>query len=203
MPYRAALGAEAIERQALYMKEVEVMYVCEICGKEFDNFSKYGGHKSGHSRLGKKRKDEYGKRIRPVVYGSICMNCGGEVRTGNKYCSKSCQNEYEQKEWEKKWLSGEISGYSEKDHWGNVPDRIRKYLFHKFDSRCSVCGWGEVNPYTGRVPLEVEHIDGDYKNNRPENVTLLCPNCHSLTKSYRGANRGNGRKRTWKPINID
>lgn len=133
----------------------------------------------------------------------ICLNCGKEVPNPKynkrKYCSHACQMEYQQKEWINKWLSGEISGVSENDHWDNIPDRIRNYLFEKYNNKCSVCGWGETNPFTGRIPLEVEHIDGNAKNNRPENLTLLCPNCHSLTATYRGANRGKGRNKTWTP----
>lgn len=133
-----------------------------------------------------------------------CINCGKEINDNKrkrKYCSNACQVEYQQKEWEAKWFSGEINGFYETDHWGNIPDRIRNYLFKKFDSKCSKCGWGEINPYTGKIPLEVEHIDGNHKNNRPENLTLLCPNCHALTEFYRGANKGKGRKKTWVPIN--
>jgi len=63
-------------------------------------------------------------------------------------------------------------------------------------------GWGERNPFTGLIPLEVEHIDGNYKNNRPENLILLYPNCYSLTKNYRGANKGKGRGKTWYPSEI-
>lgn len=133
-----------------------------------------------------------------------CVNCGKEIvdknHTKRKYCCINCQLEYQQKVWEEKWLSGEISGFCETDNWGGIPDRIRTYLFKKYDSKCAVCGWGKRNEFTGRIPLEVEHIDGDYKNNRPDNLTLLCPNCHSLTKTYRGANRGNGRKKTWRKI---
>lgn len=55
-------------------------------------------------------------------------------------------------------------------------------------------GWGEVNPYTQTIPLEVEHIDGNYQNNTEDNLTILCPNCHSLTPTYKGANKGHGRK---------
>lgn len=133
----------------------------------------------------------------------ICINCGKEIQSKNckkrKYCSHACQIEYQQKEWEQKWISGEISGVSENDHWDNIPDRIRTYLFKKHNNKCSICGWGEINPFTGRIPLEVEHLDGNAKNNRPENLTLLCPNCHSLTATYRGANRGKGRSKTWSP----
>ena len=50
-----------------------------------------------------------------------------------------------------------------------------------------------VNPYTNISPLEIEHIDGNYLNNLESNLILLCPNCHSLTATYKGANK-NGRK---------
>ena len=53
---------------------------------------------------------------------------------------------------------------------------------------------GETNKHTGNIPLEIEHKDGNYANNSEDNLELLCPNCHSLTATYKGANRGNGRK---------
>ena len=56
-----------------------------------------------------------------------------------------------------------------------------------------MCGWGVVNTYSNMIPLEIEHIDGNYLNNSEENLILLCPNCHSLTATYKGANK-NGRK---------
>jgi hypothetical protein len=51
----------------------------------------------------------------------------------------------------------------------------------------------ERYPTTGKVPLEVDHIDGNWNNHRPEYVRLLCPNCHALTPTFKGLNRGNGR----------
>lgn len=35
------------------------------------------------------------------------------------------------------------------------------------------------------ITLEVHHIDGDRTNNNLVNLQLLCPNCHSQTKSWR------------------
>ncbi|MFF8934149.1 HNH endonuclease signature motif containing protein [Streptomyces paradoxus] len=56
--------------------------------------------------------------------------------------------------------------------------------------RCALCGAEAV--WRGRpLPLEVDHVDGNWRNNRIENLRLLCPNCHSTTDSYRG--RGKGR----------
>lgn len=70
---------------------------------------------------------------------------------------------------------------------------LRRYLVWKYGEKCSRCGWRERHPKTGRVPVEVEHIDGDWKNNTAGNLILLCPNCHSLTPTYRALNRGQGR----------
>jgi hypothetical protein len=131
-----------------------------------------------------------------------CLNCEKEIKQNNKYCSVKCQQEYQQKVWEDKWLAGEINGNKD-TAWIQPSCRVRTYLLKKYNNKCSRCGWGEINPFTKTIPLEIEHIDGNPYNTTPENVTLLCPNCHSLTKTYRGANRGNGRAKTWIPKSIE
>ena len=68
---------------------------------------------------------------------------------------------------------------------------VRQWVLDRDNHRCSICGIGEwmKNPLT----LEVDHIDGNHKNNRPENLRALCPNCHSQTETYKAKNSGNGR----------
>lgn len=35
------------------------------------------------------------------------------------------------------------------------------------------------------IKLELHHINGDNTDNRLENLQLLCPNCHSMTDTFR------------------
>jgi len=119
-----------------------------------------------------------------------CINCNKEIKNRNKYCSIKCQKEQEYKEYILKWKNGEIDGMRG-DY--QISMHLKTYLFKKYNNKCARCGWGEVNKYTGNIPLEIEHIDGDYRNNQENNLTVLCPNCHSLTSTYKGANINHGR----------
>ena len=128
-----------------------------------------------------------------------CSNCGKELvntkNTKHKYCSNSCQQEHEYKLWIEKYKQDNSIAKSSK--WGQIPNQLRRYIFEKFENKCCLCGWSEINPYTNTLPLEIDHIDGNSENNSEDNLRLICPNCHSLTSTYRGANRGNGRNITW------
>jgi len=55
-------------------------------------------------------------------------------------------------------------------------------------ARCEECGWAKKSK-DGRLPLELDHINGDSNDNRLNNLRILCPNCHSLKPTHRGKNR--------------
>ena len=123
---------------------------------------------------------------------SKCLNCGKILKSSrSKYCNSVCQHEYQHNQWIIRWKKGEETGL--KGKYG-ISNHLKKYLFNKYDYKCAKCGWGEINPYTQTLPLEIEHIDGNYLNNNEDNLIVLCPNCHSLTSTYKGANKGRGRQ---------
>jgi 5-methylcytosine-specific restriction endonuclease McrA len=53
---------------------------------------------------------------------------------------------------------------------------------------CELCSWNEMS-VDGRIPLELDHINGVHSDNRLENLRILCPNCHSLQPTHRGRNK--------------
>lgn len=116
----------------------------------------------------------------------ICPNCEKIVtKRNNKYCDNRCQIEFERKSIYEKIENNQGSFYQ---------NTYKNYLISKHGDKCMNCGWNEKNPVTGKVPIQLEHIDGNSENNCLENLKLLCPNCHSLTSTYGALNKGNGRK---------
>ncbi len=195
-------------------------YTCDICGHSFDRESRLKTHKKNPCRLKveeiynknpnkckqcgcdllyDKRKRKFcsqqcanehisGLRKKPCQQ---CLSCGTVVQFHKqKYCSYKCQMQYQHDQYIQRWLNGEESGSKGND---GVSKHIRRHLFEQHNNSCEKCGWSENHEITGLVPLHIDHVDGDCHNNRPENLQLLCPNCHSLTHNFGILNKNSTR----------
>ncbi len=87
---------------------------------------------------------------------------------------KKVQEANRKREWSKP--------YEEMSHTS-----VRKRLLHERNHTCEECGIG--NEHNGKpLSLELDHKDGNSKNNKIENLRILCPNCHSQTPTHRAKN---------------
>lgn len=74
--------------------------------------------------------------------------------------------------------------------WGGGTNKLKNKLLEQgyFERKCYSCNNSE---WLGKpIALELEHINGDSFDNTIENLTILCPNCHAQTDTYRGKNKG-------------
>jgi HNH endonuclease len=117
----------------------------------------------------------------------LCAYCAGTLTySQKKYCSKSCCAKHKSDTRYVDWLAGNDSG---SDSNRLLSASIRKRLITNAGNKCSKCGWSEKNPVIQKVILTVDHIDGDWTNNRVDNLQVLCYNCHTLTETFGSLNR--------------
>ena len=106
-------------------------------------------------------------------------------RNKNGYYCDKCQKDFE---WQ--------TTYNEIEKTGLVPKRInnkieRRYLLQKFGCKCWIC---HGTTWMGKpIPLEVDHIDGNWEKGEVSNLRLVCGNCAMQLPTYKKRNNGKGR----------
>lgn len=72
--------------------------------------------------------------------------------------------------------------------WNSIGWDMKRWLVvYEQENKCNHCkidSWREKP-----ISLEIDHIDGDRYNNDRKNLEGICPNCHSLTDTWRGKHR--------------
>lgn len=113
-----------------------------------------------------------------------CLICGKKCKNySSKYCSYKCQQTYQYNKRIEVWKTTGYIGIQS----------LRRYIKEKYNNACTKC---RISSWNNKpISLEIEHIDGNSENNNEDNITLLCPNCHSQTSTYKSKNKGNGRSK--------
>lgn len=181
---KAQYKLKQIQQDRIYKYKLNPK-ICKHCGKPIPY------EKRKNNFCNQSCSASYNNRVRIKKPKNKCLYCGKELKGSNtKYCNNRCQNEYQYIQYIQRWKEGKETGLKGRY---NLSNYIKRYLLEKANYHCEQCGWGEINSTLGHSPLEIHHIDGDYTNNKEENLIVLCPNCHSLTPNYKAMNK-NGRK---------
>lgn len=177
------------ERIAAYNKNPSW---CAECGGDLD----YGGRKKKF--CGSSCSATHNNKKRGLSYVTFkCKCCGKQHKrikwkySGTGYCDIKCQAKHTRQNRINEWLKGDFNWGEGRSipHWIKDPNG---YLAERDGYHCRECGVG--NEYNHKkLVLECDHIDGDHLNNKPNNLRLICPNCHSQTTTYKNRNMGKGR----------
>ena len=145
---------------------------------------------------------------RPLFCSIICANKGRimsdetkeKIRQKNKMWAKNLKDNEPIKyiQYREKLRASGL--HAHKDHaekikaiydakpWEQLgKDGKRRRVLDEQKHCCNVCGLSE---WQGKkLSLELEHKDGNHMNDTRDNLEGLCPNCHSLTDTWRGKNK--------------
>ena len=116
--------------------------------------------------------------------GFCNIECKWTYQGSNKFCSVQCANLFRSSEHKRKFFSGLLEKRIDRP-------TARRYLAEARGYKCEVCS---ISDWQGKsITLHVDHKNGDPSNDHPDNLRLICPNCHSQTEFLGGGNKGRGR----------
>lgn len=157
------------------------------------------------SKIGEYTKEEIqilldtSRSIKEVLEKIGLSPFGNNYKTINKYI-KSYSLSIEKMNINRKQTSNPCDKYNTKERFlyslesgicilknSRILEYLIEYGIKKY--ACEKCGIYEWND--SHITLEIHHKDGNNKNNKLENLEILCPNCHSQTDNFRFKNKKN------------
>lgn len=148
---------------------------CKFCNKEIKNKGSLVAHemccKDNPKKIKHKRSEKAGQKK-----GSIPWN----------------KNKVFKDKTIKELVAKVETGTYKKLNSYTVRRLVRKYLIYKYGNVCMMCNLSEWRGI--QIPLVCDHIDGNPENNELNNFRIICNNCDSILPTFKGKNRGKGRK---------
>ena len=139
------------------------------------------------------------RSVRQVIHKLSLIPAGGNYTHVNRRIKEMSldTSHFTGKGWNTSWR---FDPRTPRKPLGEILTRSSTVQSHKLKNRlfevglkkpqCELCHWSEQS-IDGRIPVELDHINGDHSDNRISNLRILCPNCHSLQLTHRGMNKKN------------
>lgn len=189
-PYNIQYKRDSEERRHKREKENIKTHngICEACELPFSK-----QYKVSNKYIPRFCSDKCARQHKKKDKATNCINCKQDIRHYSvnrlrQFCCRDCSWQHRRKENIKKFNQGLIR---DRPHIRKILTVLRGYT-------CNCCAISEWN--NKPITLQVNHIDGNCTNNMPDNLELICPNCHTQTDTYSGRNKGNGRKARGLPL---
>lgn len=141
-----------------------------------------------------------------ITYGDVLSKLGLKCHGANNKTLKKYLKHYNIQFTSRPYLKN-IRTKSNEDIFVENSNTVRSVIRRKIlqqrliPYQCSKCN---LIPMWNNSPLvlQLEHINGINNDNRLENLTFLCPNCHSQTATWAGKGRPKPKNVEIKPITI-
>ena len=174
-------------------KAKEVTRNCKFCGSEFISSEKSKHRTCCSQECAKKEAQKY--------VNKQAISCA--MKNWQENLKINSPDEW--KEYRKKISDGQvISNKKRAEERKNTLDSRnfdsvcyevkRKRIIDEQQGKCAHCSLSEWRGV--KITLEIDHINGDNKDDRRENLEAVCPNCHSITPTFRSKNKRNVKKVT-------
>jgi predicted transcriptional regulator len=129
------------------------------------------------------KNDEKPSSIK-IKLQKTCKNCNKELNKRTVFCNNECYRDHYNNIQLEKIKNGELKDTNR--------STIKRLLILERGHKCEICKNTEWNGK--KIPITLDHIDGNSENNLESNFRLICPNCDAQLPTYKGGNKGNGRK---------
>lgn len=129
-----------------------------------------------YNRLKTLGKIAYELNVPEVTVWRRCKRLGLEFQNGGQNKGKKIE----------KFITEDIlEGKHPQYSTGKLKSRIiKENILPNVCDNCGIDSWNDKP-----IVLQLDHINGNSKDHKLENLRLLCPNCHSQTNTWCGKNK--------------
>ncbi len=179
------------KNQAQYFKNLIIIYnknpnCCKLCLTQLSykkRINKFCSSSCAALFNNKVKPKRIKKNIK--INTGFCLFCKKEFPKNKKYCNAQCQQGFIWSQRKEKILKDGYDDNSRNHHLA------KKLLLEQSNNKCNICGLSE---WLGqKIPLVLDHINGNSNDGYLSNLRVICNNCDALTPTYKSKNKGNGR----------